>query len=225
MTGFTQTSFHILGQLEQNNTREWYEENKKALKQQVRDPFAGMLGIATMLLEGSRYPLRGSDKTMFRQNRDVRFSKDKTLYKTNVSGMLTRTGTKEETGGVVYAQIGPRGGLIAAGYHQLATSDLNKVRDRMIADADIFGELLEGLVAKGYPLSRNNTLKTMPRGFKQFEDHRHADLLKLKGYTVGAEAPAASWTSGDIVERLVRLAEVIGPMNAWIADALTYEPN
>ena len=224
MAGFTPQAFQILEQLEQNNTRDWYEENKAALKSQVRAPFAGMLGVVTMLLEGSRYPLTGSDKTMFRQNRDVRFSKDKTLYKSNVSGVLTTSGTKKEMGSVVYAQVGPRGGLVAGGFYQLATLELNKVRDRMIADADRFTEIVEALEDKGYPLSAQNTLKTMPRGFKQHEDHPLADFLKLKGYTVRSDEAPEVWLSGDIVERLVALAEIIGPMNAWVRDALTYEP-
>jgi uncharacterized protein (TIGR02453 family) len=176
VTGFTNQSFDILAQLEANNTRDWYEGNKDALKKHVRVPFAAMLGIATVLLEGSRYPVRGSDKTMFRQNRDVRFSKDKTLYKTNVSGMLTPTGTKAEMGGVVYAQVGPRGGMLAAGFHQLATADLNKVRDRIIADAEQFGQLIGALGEKGHTLNRENSLKTMPRGYGQHENHPLADV-------------------------------------------------
>lgn len=224
MTGFTPQTFQVLSELEANNTREWYEENKTRLKDQARTPFASMLGIATVLLDGSRYPLMGSDKTMFRQNRDVRFSKDKTLYKTNVSGMLTKSGTKNEMAGVVYAQIGPTGGLLAGGFYQLSTADLNKVRDRMIADTDQFSDIAAKLEEKGYPLSRDNTLKTMPRGFKQNDDHPLADFLKLKGYTVSNAQPKDVWLSGDIVERLVALAETIGPLNAWVQDALTYEP-
>ena len=224
MAGFTPQSFDLLAQLEANNTRDWYEANKAQLKEHVRTPFAGMLGIAGMLLEGSRYPMQGSDKTMFRQNRDVRFSKDKTLYKTNVSGMLTLDGIKQEMGGVVYAQIGPRGGLLAGGYYQLPTADLNKVRDRMIADADRFGALVEALAAKNYPLGRENTLKTMPRGFKQHEEHPLAEYLKLKGFTVRRDQAPDVWLSGGIVERLVELTEAIGPLNAWVRDALTYEP-
>lgn len=223
MTGFTPQSFACLAELEQNNTRDWYEENKERLKQEVRVPFAGMLGVATMLLEGSSYPVMGGEKTMFRQNRDVRFSKDKTLYKTNVSGLLTPTGTKKEMGGVVYAQIGPRGGLIAGGFYQLATADLSKVRDRMVRDAARFEDIIRQLEANGYPLEAGNTLKTMPRGFTQHEDHPLADFLKLKAYTLRSDAPKQDWLSGDIVERIVALAEIIGPLNAWVRNAMTYD--
>jgi uncharacterized protein (TIGR02453 family) len=224
MNGFTASSFDILRALEANNNRDWHEAHKADLKSLVRDPFAGMLTITSALLEGSRYPLLGNDKTMFRQNRDVRFSKDKTPYKTNVSGMLTLDGTKTEMGGVVYAQIGPRDGLSAGGFYQLATADLGKVRDRIIADAGRFGDLVGDLAAKGCPLERDNSLKTMPRGFKQHEDHPLAAYLMLKGYTVRQAQPPEVWIGGDIVERLVTLADAIGPLNAWIRDALTYEP-
>lgn len=223
MNGFTARSFDILRELEANNNRDWYEANKADLKTFVREPFAGMLAIASVLLEGSRYPLSGNDKTMFRQNRDVRFSKDKMPYKTNVSGMLTRDGTKQEMGGVVYAQIGPRDGLSAGGFYQLATAGLGKVRDRIIADAGQFGDIVEDLAASGYPLEKENSLKTMPRGFKQHEDHPLAAYLKLKSYTVRQAQPPEVWINGDIVERLVALAEAVGPLNAWVRDALTYE--
>jgi len=223
VTGFTEKTFELLGQLEENNNRMWYEENKASLKEHARLPFAGMLSISTMLLEGSRYPLIGSDKTMFRQNRDIRFSKDKTLYKSYVSGMLTPTGTNKERAGVVYAQVGPLDGRLAAGFYQLETAQLNLVRDRIIADAANFNELVETLEAKGYPLSTHNTLKTMPRGFKQHESHPLASYLKLKGYTVRQDQPKEVWLNGDIVERLVALAEIIGPMNAWLRNALSYD--
>ncbi|QUJ75672.1 DUF2461 domain-containing protein [Sulfitobacter albidus] len=222
MTGFTKQSFAVLGALAENNNRDWYEANKAEIKRAARVPFAGMLEVTTALLAGSRYPLIGGEKTMFRQHRDVRFSKDKTPYKPTVSGLLTPDGTKAEMGGVVYAQIDPAGGMMAAGFYQLATAELNKVRDRMIADAGTFGDLVEALQDKGYPLSRDNSLKTMPRGMKQHEDHPLADLLKLKGYTVSKPQPQDVWISGDIVEELVHLAEAMGPLNAWIRAALTY---
>jgi uncharacterized protein (TIGR02453 family) len=105
MTGFTSDTFAVLDELQRNNTKEWYDANKVRLNASARAPFAAMLEVVSALLDGSRYPMRGSAKTMFRQNRDVRFSKDKTLYKTNVSGMITPSGTKGEKEGVVYAQV------------------------------------------------------------------------------------------------------------------------
>ena len=220
MAGFTQTSFDILAALEANNNKAWYDENKARLNAEVRAPFAGMLGVASMLLDGSRYPLIGSDKTMFRQYRDVRFSKDKTPYKPNVSGMLTPSGTKGEMGGVVYAQMGPRDGMLAAGHYQIATPELNRIRDRIVADPEAFAEMVETLEAKGYPLSREGSLKTMPRGFQQHKDAGFAEFLRLKRFVTHVEQPKTAWLNGDVVEKLVHLAEAIGPLNAWVREAM-----
>lgn len=220
MAGFTENSFALLAALEANNNKAWYDENKERLKAEVREPFAGMLGVVSMLLEGSRYPMQGSDKTMFRQYRDVRFSKDKTPYKPNVSGMITPNGTKGEGGGVVYAQVGPRDGFLAAGHYQMATVELNRVRDRIVADPDGFTEMAEALEAKGYPLSREGSLKTMPRGFQQHGETAFAPFLRLKRYVTSADQPKAMWLNGDIVEKMVHLAEAIGPLNAWVREAM-----
>ncbi|WP_299872353.1 DUF2461 domain-containing protein [uncultured Sulfitobacter sp.] len=220
MAGFSETSFAILAELEANNNKAWYDENKEKLKAEVRAPFAGMLGVVTMLLEGSRYPMIGSEKTMFRQYRDVRFSKDKTPYKSTVSGMITPNGSKGEGGGVVYAQVGPRGGMLAAGHYQLATPELNRVRDRIVAEPESFAEMVEALEAKGYPLSREGSLKTMPRGFQQHGDAACAPFLRLKRYVTSVEQPKAVWLNGDIVEKMVHLAEAIGPLNAWVREAM-----
>ena len=220
MAGFFQASFDMLAALEANNNKAWYDEHKADLKTLVRDPFAGMLGVASALLEGSRYPVIGSEKTMFRQNRDIRFSKDKTPYKTTVSGMLTPSGTKGEMGGVVYAQIGPTEGFLAAGHYQIPTAALNRVRDRIVETPEAFAAMVDALEAKGYALSRENSLKTMPRGFQRHADAPYAEFLRLKNYVTSAPQPKAVWLNGDIVERIVHLAEAIGPLNAWVREAM-----
>ncbi len=225
MTGFSDQTFEVLQALSDNNSKEWYDANRDRLQTHARAPFEAMLRTVSMLLEGSKYPMSGSKKTMFRQNRDVRFSKDKTLYKTTVSGMITPSGTKTEMGGVVYAQVGPKGGWMAAGFYKLSTSDLGLMRDAIIADPDAFARIRDGLTAKGWPLRFENTLRTMPRGYAQHENHSQADALRLKSYVVSADQPKAVWTSGDIVEKMVELAETIGPLLAFGRDALQRAPN
>jgi len=224
MTGFTEATFRVLGELAANNNKEWYDANKDRLKKDARDPFEAMLGIVTVLLEGSQYPVQGNAKTMFRQNRDVRFSKDKTPYKTTVSGMLTPSGIKDESNGVVYAQVGPDGGLIAAGHYRLATADLNLVRDHILANPDHFTQIRADLRHKGWELRTENRLSGMARGYSDHVDHPLVDALRLKTYTVLANQRQQVWINGDIVENLVALAEDIGPLLAFIRDGLSRAP-
>lgn len=212
MSGFTNETFEVLAELEQNNNKAWYDANKDRLNTVARAPFAGMLGIVTALLEGSSTPMQGSAKSMFRQYRDVRFSKDKTPYKATVSGLLTASGDKKDGGGVVYAQIEPGGGFVGAGFHNLPTAELSLIRDRIIAEPEVFAEIRSGLEAKGLPLKFDNTLSSMPRGYAQHADHPQADALKLKSFLVSEEQHKSVWISGDIVERMVAVSEAVGPL-------------
>ena len=94
MTLISDTSFSLLAELAENNRKDWYDANKGDLKTHCLTPFAEMLEHISNRLVDSPYPLEGSAKTMFRMYRDVRFSKDKTPYKSTVSGMLTPSGAK-----------------------------------------------------------------------------------------------------------------------------------
>ncbi len=220
MTGFTEATFRVLAELEANNTKAWFDANRDRLYSDARAPFEAMLDSVTMRLAGSKCPLAGSARTMFRQNRDVRFSKDKRPYKPTVSGMITPSGTKSGLGGVVYAQVGPQAGLLAAGFYKLGTADLGLMRDRIIAEPERFSEIAAALAARGLPLSTEDTLRTMPRGYADHDDHPLAGFLKLKSYTVHAPQPKPIWISGDIVQRMVDMALAVAPLLAFGRDAL-----
>lgn len=104
---FTPKSFDLLERLESNNEKAWYNEHRKEIDTYIRKPFALALALelATERLEDTEVPLAGGAKTMFRQNRDIRFSKDKSPYSTHVSGLLTPSGCKAEKDGVVYIHL------------------------------------------------------------------------------------------------------------------------
>ena len=108
MTLISETSFALLTELAANNSKEWYDAHKADIKTHCLTPFGEMLEhVSNRLIDGP-LPLEGSTKTMFRMNRDVRFSKDKSPYKTSVSGMLTPSGTKAEIAGMVYVEMNGR---------------------------------------------------------------------------------------------------------------------
>ncbi|MEL6700467.1 MAG: DUF2461 family protein, partial [Pseudomonadota bacterium] len=91
--GFTDKSFEFLEGLAANNDRDWFNEHKPTFQEYLETPFANLLEALSNRLADADVTLEGSKKTMFRMNRDVRFSEDKSPYKTAVSGLLTRDGT------------------------------------------------------------------------------------------------------------------------------------
>lgn len=210
--GFHDGSFAYLAELEANNDRAWFTAQKPRFKADVEVPFLDLLEALTNRLADAKRPLMGGAATMFRMNRDVRFSKDKSPYKTNVAGLLSPTGTKSELAGILYLQLGARGGLAVAGFYNLSPKQLGPMRDAMIARADAFDDVLRALQASGRDLDWSMALTSMPKGFAEHAEHRHADVIKLKSLMVRQDLDRAAWLSGDVIDHVEALARDAMPL-------------
>jgi len=96
--GFSKTSFKLLEDLERNNDKDWMAERRDDFKTHLQEPFANMLKLVSIMLDGDDPTLSGGKNTMFRLHRDTRFSKNKAPYNLHVSGLLTKSGRKSESG-------------------------------------------------------------------------------------------------------------------------------
>ncbi|ESA31966.1 tigr02453 family protein [Leptolyngbya sp. Heron Island J] len=203
---FTHRSFELLEGLEANNEKAWYTEHKNDFETYLRTPFAMVLEWATECLEDTDVPFRGSAKTMFRQHRDVRFSKDKSPYSTFVGGLLTPSGTKAEKEGVLYVQLNSSGGLLACGFYKFKAAELGQIRDRIVEEPDEFSQVLQDLEDAGLSLDEEDKLSSMPRGYQDYKDHIHGDYLKLKSFIVQTPLSRQAWLASEVVDRIVTLA-------------------
>ncbi len=208
----TQKSFELLAELEENNSKEWFDAHREEMKEYVQAPFEQMLAAATEALAGTAMPFKGSEKTMFRMNRDVRFSKDKSPYNPQVSGLLTPSGTKNEAGGLVYVQMDKEGGMMACGHYKLSASELAPLRDKIIEQPEKFAAVLESLGAAGLELSREDSLKSMPRGYSDYDEHEYADYLKLKTLVVMQPITKKAWYDEEVHSEIKRIAEACAPL-------------
>ncbi|HSM80618.1 MAG TPA: DUF2461 domain-containing protein [Nodosilinea sp.] len=204
---FTPQAFELLEALAANNEKAWYDAHRDEFEAHIRQPFATMLELATARLADAPVPLAGGPKTMFRQNRDVRFSNDKSPYSTHVSGVLTPSGTKAEKEGLVYVQLEAAGGLIACGYYKLSPTALGPLRDKIIDQPDEFARVLKDLEIAGLSLSEEDKLTKMPRGYDAYAEHEYADYLKLKSFVTMVHLGRGAWLDGDIVDCLVDYAK------------------
>ena len=212
MTGFSTETFAFLRGLEENNNREWFNENKAQFTAHLEQPFADLLEALSNRLSDAKRPLSGSKSTMFRMNRDVRFSKDKTLYKTNVSGMLTPSGTKSEVSSIVYLHLQTGGGFTAAGYYNLSPKQLIPIRDAIVERAERFAEVLAELAQSGRSLDDDKMLSSMPRGYAQHTEHRHAKHIRRKSLLIQQPLTEDDWISGDVIDHVERLARDAMPL-------------
>lgn len=218
--GFTERSFQLLEELHDHNNREWFQPHKQEIRELLQDPFAELLDVTSAKLKNARRPMTGSKQTMFRMNRDVRFSKDKRPYSEHVSGLLTPSGFKKDETALLYAHLAADGGFIAAGFYQLETKVLNLFRDRIIEDAKQFRTITNKLTKAGYEFAQFEPLKSMPRGYSQYADHEHASFLKLKSLVVTQNQTRDVWIDGTIVNQLVKLHKASTPLLLFGLEAI-----
>lgn len=209
-------TFEVLESLRLNNNKEWFAENKRNYEAQVRSPFAALLEQLSESLLGTAVPYKGGEKTMFRVNRDVRFSNDKSPYSTHVSGLLTPSGTKGESSALLYLHLDANGGFCVAGLYRPSTDRLEELRNAMIEKPKEFSALLASLEANDLKLDDSEATKTMPRAFSDFADHQFSGEIKLKNLMVRKELSKADIVADNLVIDLRKFALDSSPLLDFI---------
>lgn len=185
--------------LEADNSKSYWSAHKALYDDAVYAPLAELLDE----LE----PEFGSGK-IFRPHRDVRFSTDKSPYKTQSGAVL-------ENGG--YIQLSARGLACGRGMYQLAPDQLERYR-RSVAD-DVVGRGLERVLAQaakaGIDVVGMNSLKTAPRGYPK--DHPRIELLRHKGLIAWTEWPVEPWLGTPAAkQRIVDFLHGAQPLHDWL---------
>jgi uncharacterized protein (TIGR02453 family) len=201
-TGFPDDAFAFYEGLEADNSKTYWTRHKSTYDTCVRGPMVELLD----LLE----PEFGTGHT-FRPYRDVRFSRDKSPYKTHQGGF-----TETADGIGFYVQVDASGMLAAAGFHAHTPDQVE--RYRAAVDEDHTGEQLRGIVAKltgdGFDIG-GETLKTKPRGYPA--DHPRIELLRHKSLTAAADWPVTPWMHEPAAADRVRETwRALVPLVEWI---------
>jgi uncharacterized protein (TIGR02453 family) len=184
--------------LEADNSKVYWQRNKGVYETLVRAPMEELIAE----LE----PDWGEGR-IFRPYRDVRFSADKSPYKTNIGAII----------GDGYVQLTADGLAAGAGMWEMAPDQLDRYRRAVSEDRS--GRKLERVVAKakadGLEATGHGVLKTAPKGYPK--DHPRIELLRYKGLVAWREWPAGAWLgtprSKDRVVEFLRLAN---PLNEWL---------
>ncbi|CAL2081844.1 conserved hypothetical protein [Tenacibaculum dicentrarchi] len=168
--------FQYLENLKQNNNRDWFTDQKPRfveVQKSVKE-FYGKVGENLEIHDVI------DNFKLFRIYRDVRFSKDKTPYKTHFSGSFSRKGSHLRGG--YYLQIEPGNSFLAGGFWQPNKEDLLRIRKEIELDASEFREILENpeFVKNFGTKFEGDEVKTVPRGFDK--NHPDIDLLRKKGF-------------------------------------------
>lgn len=200
-TGFPPEAIEFFERLEMDNSKPFWEEHKSTYLSAVRDPMDALLAE----LE----PRFGAGK-VFRPYRDVRFSKDKTPYKTNIAATLDHG---------PYLSLSAAGFAAGSGYYDMAPDQIARYRDAVVDDRS--GRALEAVVAKvrkaGPEVQARDALKTAPRGYPK--DHPRIELLRYKGVIAWQEWPVEPWLhTPEVAKRVVAFHQQVAPLLAWLDD-------
>jgi uncharacterized protein (TIGR02453 family) len=149
---------------------------------------------------------------MFRPYRDVRFSKDKSPYKTAAAAA-----SETEGGASLYVQLSASGLFVGSGYYHMASDQLTRFREAL--DDDARGEAIVAVCRRlekaGHELAAFDELKTAPRGYPK--DHPRITYLRRKGLVAGRTFPVAAWMHTVKAEdRIVEVWRQQAPMNDWL---------
>jgi len=191
--------------LERDNSRAYFQATRAVFEEQVRGPFEAMLDGLCMDF--------GGEPRVFRQHRDVRFSADKSPYKTRTYGILHSIAG---TAAAFYAELSARGLYAAAGYWRMGSDQLERYREAIVDETA--GTALVAAVAAvradGLELTPP-ALKTAPRGMSR--DHPRVQLLRYKDLVAGARlAPGPALATVAAREHVARTWRAAGPIVEWL---------
>ena len=206
--------FKFFKKLEQNNNREWFEQHKpefKTLETSVKQFGEALKDQLNQHDSIDRFKL-------FRVYRDVRFSKDKTPYKTHFG--LTWHRTKPEYRGGYYLHLKPNDIFLACGFWDPNPADLKRIRQEIDMDADEYRDIInEPNFKRIWGELQGDAVKTAPKGYAK--DHPNIDLLRHKQHIFMVRYTEEDVAAADFLARLNTALQAVRPFVDYMSAVLT----
>ncbi|MCC6865989.1 MAG: DUF2461 domain-containing protein [Ignavibacteria bacterium] len=210
------STFDFLRKLKKNNNREWFWANKK-LYDDARYDFEVFIFELIQKLAEFDESVSGLEpkECMFRIYKDVRFSKDKTPYKTNFGAAINEGGRKMPYAGY-YIHISPAECFIASGLYMPPPDKLLLVRNKIASKPNEFNKIVENNEFKKYfgRLWDGDTLKTVPKGFEK--DHPMLKYLKLKSFIAEHMTSEEKALKKNYADTSAKVLKVLKPLNNFL---------
>ena len=207
-------SLSFLTLLKDNNYKEWFHENKPLYDEAKKEfeAFVAILIKEVKLIDNEvGYP--EPKDCVFRIFRDIRFSKDKTPYKTNFGAYIAKGGSRKSEFGGYYFHLEPGNALLAGGIWLPQPDILKAVREEIYHNSDEFLTILSDKEFKKHfgSLDQEYMLKTSPKDYPK--DWPHMELLKHKSYTVSKALPQNLILSEKLMDEVRAVFKAMMPMN------------
>lgn len=219
MDHFKPELFTFLTELEENNTREWFQDNKDRYKAEVQEPllefiaaFSGPLDEISPNFVADPRPAGGS---MFRIYRDVRFSRDKSPYKTHAAAQFRHREGRDVHAPGFYLHLEPSNVFAGGGLWHPDGSTLGAVRTAIVKDPERWRKATSDLSLGGESLKRG------PRGIDP--EHPMIEDLKRKDFVTLSSSPQEAACSSGFLNSFATACQTAAPMVRFLTEAVGLE--
>ncbi|MAP54888.1 DUF2461 domain-containing protein [Altibacter sp.] len=211
--------FTFLAQLKENNHRDWMQEHKKEYQRNEQ----ALKKFYASVAEGLNKNDEIAKTKIFRINRDIRFSNDKTPYNVHRSVSFSRAGDNRRGG--YYLRLEPGNSLMAGGFFDPNASDLLRIRKEFEMDASEIRKILQQKdFSKAFGgFNQEYAVKTAPKGFSK--DDPNIDLIRLKSYFVTHSFSDDEVFATDFKENVLYHYGLLRPYFNYMSDVLTTDLN
>ena len=204
-SGFPAEGFQLLRELKKNNDREWFRDRKAAYKQTVEAPMEALMVAVGQKCRLHALTLFPKEKNpVMRVYRDIRFSPDKTPFKTHVAAELRRSFGGSQP--MLYLHFAPDKSFVAAGVWQPDRTLLQAWRAAIASKPEEIKKVAASLKRKKLALEDEYSLSSMPRGFGNFAESPAAPFLKLTSFVVARTIQQRDCSSPKLVDKVVSFA-------------------
>ncbi len=216
------STIKFLKDLKKNNNKPWFDANRKVYET-AKQNFAEFIEAVIKKhaqKDASIAHLTPKD-CMFRINRDVRFSKDKSPYKSNFGASINSGGKKSLTAGY-YFHLEPGECFVGGGIYMPMPEELKKLRQEIDYNFSDFKKIIGSKKFKSVygdlDRSAEYTLSRVPKGYET--DNPAAEYLKLKSYVAMVKFSDADLTSKELVKKTVAAFETLQPLLVFLNKAI-----
>jgi uncharacterized protein (TIGR02453 family) len=219
--GFADDQGKFFRALVKNQSRDWFQSHKEEFEEGWNGPLKLLVAELREAIDGQYPHCDLGEPKVFRIFRDVRFSKDKSPYKTHIGGYVPtkRTGAATAPPAALYVHVGTER-FAAAGHYMMDGPDLARYRVAVADDkrGKELVKVLATLTKKGHKIESHGEFKRVPKDFDP--EHPRADLLKHKGLVATFPPfPKGLMTSRKLVDWLVLRSKEVAPLVEWLVFA------
>ena len=215
-TGFSPDAIQFLADLTANNDRAWFQPRKSDYERLLKRPLEALCVALADRFDARGVPLSADPaRSPFRIYRDVRFSKDKSPYKTNIGASFPWVGGGDASPGG-YFHIEPGKAFVGGGMWHPETAALSAFRRLLDNNPDAIHAVIDDPAFVGtFGHLSGDRLTRVPSGYRS--DHPESELLKLKDMTFGHRLSDADVYSPDLPDRIVSSLEKAVPVMRLLA--------